>query len=59
MAYGQRQLGELAGQLAEALDELALAVENFRLEECVDARVVESREIVMEALQKAQQLSRS
>jgi len=58
MAYGQKKLGELAGQLAEALDELALAVENFRIEECADSRVIQSREVVMAAIEKAQQQSR-
>jgi len=58
MAYGQKKLGELAGQLAEALDELALAVENFRIEECTDSRVIQSREVVMAAIEKAQQQSR-
>lgn len=52
--YGQRQLGELAGQLAEALDDLALAVENYRIEECVDPKVVQAAQITLEALRKAQ-----
>ena len=52
--YGQRQLGELAGQLAEALDDLALAVENYRIEECVDPKVVQAAQITQEALRKAQ-----
>jgi hypothetical protein len=58
MAYGQKQLGELAGQLAEALDELALAVENFRIEECADSKVIEAREVMIAAIEKAQQQSR-
>ena len=58
MAYGQKQLGELASQLAEALDELAIAVENFRIEECSDSRVIQSREVMLAAIEKAQQQTR-
>jgi len=51
--HGQRQLGVLAGQLAEALDDLAMAVENYRIDECTDPKVIQAAHITEEALRKA------
>jgi len=54
MANDKKAIGELANQLAEALDDLALAVENFRINERRDARVVQAFNVGQAAIRKAQ-----
>lgn len=57
MAYSQKQLGALASQLAEALDDLALAVESFRIREQNDPKVVRALQITEQAISKAKKES--
>jgi len=58
MSQENKALGKLAGQLAEALDDLALAVENYRLNERRDSKVVQALNISQAAISKAQKDSR-
>ncbi|MGW8246640.1 MAG: hypothetical protein ACWGOV_00910 [Acidiferrobacterales bacterium] len=58
MSQENKALGKLASQLAEALDDLALAVENYRINERRDARVVQAFNISQAAISKAQKSSR-
>jgi hypothetical protein len=57
MSQENKALGKLANQLAEALDDLALAVENYRINERRDARVVQAFNISQAAISKAQKSS--
>jgi len=58
MSNKQKQLGRLTSRLAEALDDLALAVENYRYGKLGDAKLAQATEITAEAIRKAQQQSR-
>lgn len=57
MTYDDKALGRLASQLAEALDDLALAVENYRMNERRDSKVVQAFNISQAAISKAQRES--
>ena len=57
MARENNTLGKLASQLAEALDDLALAVENYRINERRDSKVVQAFNISQAAISKAQRES--
>jgi len=57
MAYENKAIGKLASQLAEALDDLALAVENYRINERRDTKVVQAFNISQAAISKAQRES--
>jgi len=59
MSNKHRQLGTLTNRLAEALDDLALAVENYRYRKLGDAKLAQATEITEQAIRKAQQQSRS
>jgi len=54
MAQNKKAIGKLTNQLAEALDDLALAVENFRINERRDAKVVQAFNVSQAAISKAQ-----
>lgn len=54
MSQDNKALGKLADQLAEALDDLALAVENYRINERRDFRVIQAFNISQAAISKAQ-----
>ena len=54
MARDQKAIGKLTNQLAEALDDLALAVENYRINERRDAKVVQAFNVSQAAISKAQ-----
>lgn len=53
MSYGPKELGRLTGQLAEALDDLAVAVENYRMQNTVDPKVDQSHKVAAAAIEKA------
>lgn len=53
MNSDQKALGLLAYQLAEALDDLAIAVENFRIKEQNDPAVEQAFQVVQQAINKA------
>ena len=57
MTYDNKALGKLASQLAEALDDLALAVETYRINERRDTKVVQAFNISQAAISKAQRES--
>lgn len=59
MANGRTELGVLTNRLAEALDDLALAVENYRIHELGDDKATQAMEITERAIRKARQESRS
>jgi len=59
MTFENKALGQLARQLAEALDDLALAVENYRINERRDTKVVQAFNISQAAISKAQRESSS
>lgn len=57
MSQENKALGKLANQLAEALDDLALAVENYRINERRDSKVVQAFNVSQAAISKAQRES--
>jgi len=57
MTYENKAIGKLASQLAEALDDLALAVETYRINELRDTKVVQAFNISQAAISKAQRES--
>ena len=57
MTNENKTIGKLANQLAEALDDLALAVENFRINERRDSKVVQAFNVSQAAIRKAQRES--
>jgi NADH/NAD ratio-sensing transcriptional regulator Rex len=57
MTHDNKALGKLASQLAEALDDLALAVENYRINERRDTKVIQAFNISQAAISKAQRES--
>lgn len=57
MTVGRKELGNLTSQLAEALDDLALAVEDYRIKGSSDPKVIQSYEITQAAIYKAQKES--
>jgi len=59
MADGRIELGALTSRLAEALDDLALAVENYRIRELGDDKATRAMEVTEQAIRKARQESRN
>ena len=58
MSQDNKALGKLADQLAEALDDLALAVENYRINERRDSKVIQAFNVSQAAISKAQKNTR-